>query len=497
MKWAHFLHIYQPALQQRDIVDAVVNQSYRPLARHFKDNPHVRLTLNISGSLLELLDAYGYRDVIDDLREAGLRGHIEFTGSAQYHAFLPFLEPAEIERQIQINNETCKKYLGDAYQPKGFFPPEMAYTPALLPILEKYGFEWIILDEIAYNGKPGEVDYSKLYTIHGSTLHVFFKERRVSNVLMSGLARSVDTFAETLKGDIHTNHYLITGMDGETFGHHRPGLETTLFEILKSPLFESIEISDLLKEKYDVIECAPISSTWASSQSDIEKGIQFLSWSDPENEIHAMQWKFLKLASELVKHLDVSNPSYANARHLMDIANASDHFWWASAKPWWSLEMIEDGAYKLVEVVRSIPDVSVDSLAEASKLYEGIVSTAFHWQRTGKIREMMKSQYAVTRIPFKDRTLGKGGAEEGVYRAFIDMMKSLEVKARDRGEYEKAILWRDAQYKLEHKFDIYDAVNAIDLLRIEIPYEEVERTIQEYKDKYRSIRGGQPEQRGS
>jgi hypothetical protein len=210
-----------------------------------------------------------------------------------------------------------------------------------------------------------------------------------------------------------------------------------------------------------------------------------------------MQWRLFKLASGLVKNFDDSNPAHQKARHLMDVANASDHFWWASAKPWWSLEMIEDGAYKLMEVVRAIPLVEDGALVEAGKLYEGIISTAFNWQRTGKIREMMKSQYAITRVPFKDRTLGRGGAEEGVYHAFIDMMTDLEMKAKDKGEYEKSILWRDARYKLENKLDIYDAINAVDLLRVEIPSEDVEETIREYKDKYRAIRGGQPEQRGS
>jgi hypothetical protein len=181
----------------------------------------------------------------------------------------------------------------------------------------------------------------------------------------------------------------------------------------------------------------------------------------------------------------------------MDIATASDHFWWASAKPWWSLEMIEDGAYKLMETVRAVSSAPKDLLAEASRLYEGIISTAFHWQRTGKIRTMMQSQYSTIRIPFKDRTVGRGGAEEGVYHAFIDMMTGLEKKARDKGEYEKAILWRDARFKLENKLDIYDAIHAVDLLRMEIPNKEVEDTIAAYKAKYALIRGGQPEQRGA
>ena len=110
---------------------------------------------------------------------------------------------------------------------------------------------------------------------------------------------------------------------------------------------------------------------------------------------------------------------------------------------------------------------------------------------------MMKEQRSILRIPFKDRTIGKGGAERGVYHAFLDMMAKLEKDAAAKSEYEKAILWRDAIFKLEHKLDIYDTINAIDLLRVEIPHEQVERMIEIYKEKYRKIRGGQPEQRGS
>ena len=159
--------------------------------------------------------------------------------------------------------------------------------------------------------------------------------------------------------------------------------------------------------------------------------------------------------------------------------------------------MIEQGAYLLLKISREIPKNAPENIVAAQHLYEKIVSTAFKWQRTGKVRRMIQSQYNVQRIPFQDRTLGKGGAEEGVYYAFLAMMKDLERQAAQAGEYEQAILWRDAVYKLEHKQDIYDAISAIDLLRTKIPHEQVEKTIEEYKDKYRRIRGGQPEQRGS
>lgn len=497
MRWANFLHIYQPVEQQAEILESIVVQSYRPILEGIKDRPKVRLTLNINGALLELFDKYNYTDLIDTLRKIGRGGQVEFTSSSKYHAFLPFLEKDEIIRQIKINDETNKFFLGDAYKPQGFFPPEMAYKEDLVPIIESLGFKWIILDEIAHSGEPGRVDYSKVYKIKGSSLSVFFRERRASNLIMSAVVRSGATLLEAMKTDIKSEGYLITAMDGETFGHHRPGLEKLLFDIFDSLSLALIQISDIEKNYKDVVDISPIKSTWASSKSDIDQGIQFLSWSDPENAIHKWQWELVSLVLSEVKAMDQNHSRYQMVRKKMDIALASDHFWWASGKPWWSMEMIEDGAWRLLDTIRNIPDVLKQKVERALDLYEKIVSTGFNWQRTGKIRQMIREQRSITRIPFKDRTLGRGGEETGVYNAFISMMKDLEEKATEKREYEKAILWRDAIFKLENKLDIYDTINAIDLLRLEIPHEEVEKTIEEYKSKYREIRGGQPEQRGA
>src|SRR3989338_1611963 len=101
MKWANFLHIYQPADQQKDILESIVVQSYRPIISHILKSANIRVTFNVTGALLELFDKYGYRDLIDMLREAGEAGKIEFTGSAKYHGFLPLLEEKDIIRQIK------------------------------------------------------------------------------------------------------------------------------------------------------------------------------------------------------------------------------------------------------------------------------------------------------------------------------------------------------------------------------------------------------------
>ncbi|KKS21944.1 MAG: hypothetical protein UU80_C0017G0045, partial [candidate division WWE3 bacterium GW2011_GWA1_41_8] len=202
MYWANFLHLYQPADQQPDILEAVVKQSYEKLIQGIVDNPHIKITLNINGSLLELFDKYGYHSLIDNLRLAAKNGSLEFTGSAKYHAFLPLVSDNEIHRQIEINNETASYFLGDAYAPKGFFPPEMGYDPKLIPILEDFGFNWVILDEIAHSGGSEPVDYSKTYKIKDSNLNVYFRDRRISNLIMSAVVRTPGSLKEALKGDL-------------------------------------------------------------------------------------------------------------------------------------------------------------------------------------------------------------------------------------------------------------------------------------------------------
>jgi len=499
LRFANILHIYQPAGQQKDILEAVAVQSYRPVLQGIRDNKQARLTMNVAGALMEQFDNGGFHDIIDLLRTLGREGKIEFTGSAKYHAFLPFLSDAEIIRQITLNDETNAFFLGkEAYRPRGFFPPELAYREGLEKILEQLGFSWMALDEIALCGKVGEVDYAKQYRIAGSAVKAVFRERRASNLVMSAIVRSSATLEKALSGErARKNWSIVTAMDGETFGHHRPGLEQLFFELLESPRFGCVTVSELLAEPAKTETVTPIRSTWASSEQDIERGVQFLSWNDPENPIHVWQKQLTDYAREVVYAAGCRDSGDRKMLERLDAALASDHFWWASGKPWWSLEMIEAGAFHLLELIRSIPEVPGETLHAAQELYEKIVSTAFEWQRSGEVRRRAHEQQALVRIPFKDRTIGKGGAEEGVYRAFLDMMRKLEKKAVKNREYEQAILWRDAMYKIEHGTDIYDAVSAIDLLRTRIPHAEMERTIKRYKEVYRKLRGGQPEQRGS
>src|SRR4030042_6975947 len=230
MIWGNYLHIYQPPDQKRDTLDEIVRESYRPLVKILKENPDAKLTLNINACLSEQLLRGGYKDVIEDLKTLLDRGQIEMTGSAKYHAFLPLLPEAEIERQIKRNYFTNRKIFGSSYEPRGFHSSEMAYSSKVAKIASRLGYTWMVLNETSFAGKLfSKVDTSKIY-FHKSlpTLHLLFLNRKLSDIIQRGQMRQTEDFKKTVFKEVWENEYIITAMAGETVGHHRPGLDNFL-----------------------------------------------------------------------------------------------------------------------------------------------------------------------------------------------------------------------------------------------------------------------------
>ncbi|MCD6271102.1 hypothetical protein J7J24_02000, partial [bacterium] len=301
MYWVNFLHIYQPLDQSKEILKRVVNESYRPLFKGLLNLKGIKVNLNINGALTERLIKDGYSDVIEAIKKLAQTNRLEFTESAKYHPLLPFLNKEEIIRQIRKNHETNKRYFGKAYKPYCFFPPEMAFSQKVGKVVEQLGYKMIILDEIAFNGGKSEPPKDRLFLIKNTNLKAAFRERRISNCIMSAVVRTKKEFLELIGDEIKEKVYLLTAMDGETFGHHRPGLERLLFKILQAKKPKQIFLSELLNYFKAEEEIEPVPSTWASSKEEIEKRIQFYSWKNPKNKVHRLQWQFLNYLLKLSK----------------------------------------------------------------------------------------------------------------------------------------------------------------------------------------------------
>src|SRR3989339_174469 len=178
MIWSCFLHIYQPPNQDRNVLERVVNESYRPIFRGLKKISQAKIILNINAVLTEQLYERGFKDVVKDILDLVKEGRVELTESAKFHAFIPLIPLTEALRQVKLNYETNKKYFGKYYEPKGFFSPEMSYSPKVAELCEKLGYKWIVADEIAYSGTLDVIKFNKLYKIKGFNVLTFFREKR-------------------------------------------------------------------------------------------------------------------------------------------------------------------------------------------------------------------------------------------------------------------------------------------------------------------------------
>lgn len=444
MKWANFLHIYQPSTQKPIWVKRIADESYRKLFTGLLEISRVRLSLNINSILCELLERDGAKNVIEDIKKLVDRGNIELTGSAKYHAFLPLLPESEIERQILLNEAGLNKYFGESWKKGGFFSPEMAYSKKVVEVAKRLGYKWIIIDEMAFpEGK--EMRKNTVYEIEGlKDFYVFFRERNLSFKILSASQIGVKSILKSLEPSFNQKDYTITGMDGETFGHHRPGLEHLFFDLLKENKIEPIMISDILDQfpKREKIE--PRESTWATMPNHFKTNQPFFRWKNKDNIIQVYQWELANLAIEVVRRDEKQK-----TRELLDGAIHSDQFWWSSARPWWSLEMIERGANDLKIVVKNSEAATDAERQKAEELYRLIIYTGFDWQRSGLVDEISRSEDEEIRERLEEKEKLFATKEE--YENMISNLKEQMKTAVDLQEFHRAAMIKDRIRELKEE----------------------------------------------
>src|SRR3989344_2743057 len=437
MYWANFLHIYQPPTQKEIWVRRITKESYQKIFSGLLKIPKCRITLNINSVLCELLEKWGGESLIRDIRELLKRGNLELTGSAKYHAFLPLLPEDEIRRQITLNEEDLKKNFGDYWKKSGFFSPEMAYSYKVAKVAKEVSYKWITVDEIGF---PKDIKYraEKIYQIKGlDDFSVFFRERNLSFIVLSAQIGTMPAIVHYLGDRLNKNEYAVTAMDGETFGHHRPGMEQFLFDLLSDEKINTVAISDLyeLFKEREVIEPQP--STWAVTEDDMKRGEPYARWSRSDNEIQKYQWELTNLA------VDISGrtPDNEAIRSALDKAIHSDQYWWASARPWWSLEMIERGAHELKQIVVESPKSTDEEKIKAGEYYKSILYKGFDWQREGKVDEVARQEDedVLGRLHGKDKLF----ITKEEYSQMIETLKQQIKSSAADEDYHRAAMLKD------------------------------------------------------
>ncbi|MHA1462758.1 MAG: hypothetical protein ACTSQ0_06805, partial [Candidatus Heimdallarchaeota archaeon] len=267
---ALILHIYQPPIQTPTILKQITKESYHPLIDLHLQKESAKITLNINGSLLELMEFYQDEKFLTGLKKLVERKQFDLLGSSCYHAILPLIPKEEILRQIDLNVEVHRKIIGDElYQPQGFWLPEMAYEYRVIAPLVEKNYSWTILSSVACSN--GELPDNYIPEVE-ENFATFFRNDLLSN-LISFSQPTVEEFYSELKGlknPENEDYYVILALDGETFGHHVKGLIEDFLE----PLYNKIEtdqhvqlvtISQLPTIFTEKKKISPLPSSWSTS----------------------------------------------------------------------------------------------------------------------------------------------------------------------------------------------------------------------------------------
>jgi predicted glycosyl hydrolase (DUF1957 family) len=384
MIWVNFLHLYQPPHQDPIVLKKVAKESYHWLYRLLKNNERIKCTVNFAGCLIELLAKNGLEDIIKEYKELAQRGQIELAGTAKYHPILPLLPEGEIIRQIHLNHTLCRSYFGTTYSPKVFFLPEMAYASFLAPILEKLGYEGILLDEISYQGNLLETPITTAGVIEGTNMKVLFRNRKISKSYVP------ESLLSVLNDSNSDKAVYITATDAEMYGHQHKDIQKAFERLLKDRRLQTMTVSQWMNQFQDVLSCQPIASSWETSSDDLRNDIPYPLWNDPNNEIHQLLWKLALFSVEMNGIYNGDGKDRWARRHL-DRGLASCTWWWAASKKpdafspiTWNPEEIEKGLENLIKSVRSLSGMPSSEKLKAediaSKISDRIWET--HWNKS-------------------------------------------------------------------------------------------------------------------
>jgi len=362
--WAPLLHIYQPPTQDLNILKKIDKECYKPLFSLLEDYETIKICLNINGVLIELLYEYDLSDTIDQLKNLVSESKIEIVGTAKYHPILPLIPKKEARHQIQLNEDLNRREFG-RWKRIGFFPPELAISEAVAKYIRQLGYKWVLMSGIAC---PVDWPYDQIYCSPNG-LQLFFRDDILSNKIsfkdvsakefvkaIKEIFQPKDKLKAKLTKEI--DRYIVTAMDGETFGHHIKNYEKTFLKKVLDLIYneETIKIISIseLDQHFPISnkKIIPRESSWSTTYEDIQAGIPYPLWKHPNNNIHRYYWKLMNSLNNLINladNLDLTTDweienYYNTARYFYDRGIYSCPVWWSNPQNgMWSPNLIYKG----------------------------------------------------------------------------------------------------------------------------------------------------------
>jgi len=111
-----------------------------------------RVQVSLSGTLLETLSRPDFQERVYGLVKCGdLLWHLQndrairILGTGYYHPVLPLIPVADWDSQIE-RWQGIARHLFWRSQFPGFWPPEMGFCMELIPVLKRFGYQYVLVD---------------------------------------------------------------------------------------------------------------------------------------------------------------------------------------------------------------------------------------------------------------------------------------------------------------------------------------------------------------
>jgi len=352
------LHMHQPPDNLKLIFDTQnweaiqIIKCYERVARYAHAYMDVaRLHIGFSGILLEqfmdpkVIDRY--RNIVDLPRmiEAYRAAkNIEFIGMGYFHPIFPLIPMEDWEEQIRLCTDLINEVFGR--RPKGFWPPEMAFSMEMIPIIKKCGYKYVIVDGV-HVFPEGKIDIYMPYiaSFNGEEIFIIPRDRDLSNAQESGLdpywfknevlhkvtnsphpnlPRLVTTWTDGENGGWFRNMDEEAGFFGHFFSPYMEGVRRGTMGI------EPISISEFL-EKYRPKERAEVrTGAWNVGSTS---GFDLTLWAGTPaqkmalEEIYQVCWRYFELKRAYPKKRELLQ----RARRLILASETSCYLFWGDA----------------------------------------------------------------------------------------------------------------------------------------------------------------------
>jgi alpha-amylase/alpha-mannosidase (GH57 family) len=157
-----------------------------------------RVHLSLSGTLLETLSSPAFQQRVYGIAKCGdllwylqNRRIFEVLGTAYYHPVLPLIPPADWEEHMR-RWQGIAGHLFSRSHFRGFWPPEMGFCMELIPVLQRLGYQYALVDS-RYVEPLQPMRWDELrYRPHrarfgGAEIIVLVRDRELSNAQQSGM----------------------------------------------------------------------------------------------------------------------------------------------------------------------------------------------------------------------------------------------------------------------------------------------------------------------